>query len=51
VAWAFARNRDAFAQYRYTQFSNSTVTFPIAQRATTSTSTANAVEAGIDYRF
>jgi outer membrane immunogenic protein len=51
VAWAFARNWDVFAEYRYTRFSNYTVTFPIAQRASTSTSSANAIEAGVDYRF
>lgn len=51
VAWAFARNWDVFAEYRYTRFANYTVTFPIAQRSTTSTSSTNAVEVGVDYRF
>jgi len=51
LAWAFARNWDVFAEYRYTRFSNYTVTFPIAQRASTITSSANAIEAGVDYRF
>jgi len=51
VAWAFARNWDVFAEYRYTQFANNSVTFPIAQRTTTSTSRSNAIEAGVDYRF
>lgn len=51
VAWAFARNWDVFAEYRYTQFSNNTVTFPLAQRSTTSTARTNAIEVGADYRF
>jgi outer membrane immunogenic protein len=51
VAWGFARNWDVFAEYRYTRFSNNVITFPVAQRSTTSTSTSNAIEVGVDYRF
>jgi outer membrane immunogenic protein len=51
LAWAFARNWDVFTEYRYTRFSNYAVTFPIAQRASTLSSSANAIEAGVDYRF
>lgn len=49
--YAFARNWDVFAEYRYTSFQAITVTYPIARRSTTSTSTANAIEVGLNYRF
>jgi opacity protein-like surface antigen len=51
VAWAFARNWDVFAEYRYTSFQAITVTYPLAGRSTSSTSTSNVIEAGIDWRF
>jgi outer membrane immunogenic protein len=51
VAYAFASNWDVFAEYRYTKFQPITVTYPLAGRSVNSTSTSNAIEAGIDWRF
>ena len=51
VSYAFWRNFDAFAEYRYTRFDSNTITFPLAGRSTTSTTSANAVLTGVDYRF
>ena len=51
VDYAFARNWDVFAEYRYTSFQAVTVTYPLAGRSTSSTSTANAIAAGLNYRI
>jgi outer membrane immunogenic protein len=51
LAYAFARNWDVFTEYRYTKFQANTVTYPLAGRSTTSNSTSNVIEAGIDWRF
>jgi len=44
-------NWDVFAEYRYTGSPDVTVTFPIAQRSTTSDTNVNVVEVGVNYRF
>jgi outer membrane immunogenic protein len=49
--YAFARNWDVFAEYRYASLQNITVTFPLAGRSINSTSTTNTIEAGLNYRF
>jgi opacity protein-like surface antigen len=49
--YAFARNWDVFAEYRYASLQAITVTFPLAGRSTTSTSTTNTFEVGLDYRL
>jgi outer membrane immunogenic protein len=51
VDYAFARNWDVFAEYRYVGSPDVTVTFPIAQRSTTSDTNVNVVEVGVNYRF
>jgi outer membrane immunogenic protein len=51
VDYALNRNWDVFAEYRYSSGSNLTVTFPVAQRSTTSSGFTNAVEVGVNYRF
>jgi outer membrane immunogenic protein len=51
VDYAFNRNWDVFAEYRYSGSPDLTVTFPVAQRSTVSTSDTNAVEVGVNYRF
>jgi outer membrane immunogenic protein len=48
--YAFARNWDVFAEYRYAGNSGTT-TFPIAELSTNSSSTTNVVEVGVNYRF
>jgi len=49
--YAFARNWDVFAEYRFVGNPDVTVTFPIAQRSTTNDVTTNVVEIGVNYRF
>jgi opacity protein-like surface antigen len=50
--YAFARNWDAFVEYRYSHSAgNNTVTFPIAGFSTSVSSYTNVVEAGINWRF
>jgi opacity protein-like surface antigen len=51
IEWYFGRNWTWFLQYRYTDFGSGTVTYPIAQRSTTTTTTQNALEFGLNYRF
>ncbi|MGZ5854559.1 MAG: outer membrane protein [Xanthobacteraceae bacterium] len=51
AAWALSPNWNVFLEYRYTRFEATTVTFPIAQRSTNSTTTANNVELGVSYKF
>jgi outer membrane immunogenic protein len=49
--YAFARNWDVFAEYRYAGNPDVVVTFPIAQRSTTNNASSNVVEIGVNYRF
>jgi outer membrane immunogenic protein len=49
--YAFAPNWDVFAEYRYTNFQALSVTHPLAARSTNSTTTANSIAAGLNYRF
>lgn len=51
VAWALSPNWNTFFEYRYTRFEAATVTFPVAQRSSNSTTTANTVELGVNYKF
>jgi outer membrane immunogenic protein len=49
--YAFARNWDVFAEYRYASLQAITVAFPLAGRSTNSTSNSSTIEAGLNYRF
>ena len=51
IAYAFAQNWNVFAEYRYTSFGTSTVSLPLSQLTTTSTTTLSAVEFGVNYKF
>jgi outer membrane immunogenic protein len=51
IEWYFVKNWTWFLQYRYTDFGSHTVTYPIAQRAATISTTQNAMEFGLNYRF
>jgi opacity protein-like surface antigen len=51
IDYAFVRNWDVFAEYKYLGFPDSTVTFPIAERSTKVSSTSNAIEVGVNWRF
>jgi outer membrane immunogenic protein len=49
--YAFARDWDVFAEYKYVPSRSATITFPIAERSTTSTVTSNTIEVGVNWRF
>ena len=51
IAYAFAQNWNVFAEYRYTNFGTSTVSLPLSQLTTTSTTTLSVVEFGVNYKF
>jgi opacity protein-like surface antigen len=51
LAWAFAPHWNVYGEYRYTDYGSSTVTFPIAQRSTTNSTTVNLLELGVNYKF
>jgi opacity protein-like surface antigen len=51
IEWYFGKNWTWFLQYRYTDFGSATVPYPIAQRSATITTTQNALEFGLNYRF
>jgi opacity protein-like surface antigen len=51
VDYAFARNWDVFAEYKYGRVPDNTVTFPIAELSTKNSSTTNSIEVGINWRF
>ena len=51
VAVALARDWNAFAEYRYSDFGSSTVTLPFSELTTTSSTKVSAVELGVNYKF
>jgi opacity protein-like surface antigen len=51
IEWYFGKNWTWFLQYRYTDFGSASVTYPIAQRAATISTTQKAIEFGLNYRF
>jgi opacity protein-like surface antigen/outer membrane receptor protein involved in Fe transport len=51
VAFAFAQNWNAFAEYRTARFGSSTMTLPFSELAATSTTTVNTIELGVNYKF
>jgi high affinity Mn2+ porin len=51
VDYAFAPNWDVFAEYKHSGVPDNTVTFPIAELSSKVSSTSNAVEIGINWRF
>jgi opacity protein-like surface antigen len=51
IAYAFAQNWNAFAEYRYTNYGSSTISLPFSQLTTTSTINVSALELGVNYKF
>jgi len=51
VAYAFLQNWNAFAEYRYTKYGSTTITYPFSALSTTTTTAMNTVEAGVNYKF
>ena len=50
-AFAFAQNWNAFVEYRHTSYDRSTVSLPFSQLSTTSSTTADVIDIGVNYRF
>ena len=51
IAYAFAQNWNAFAEYRYTSYGSSTISLPFSQLTTTSKTTVSEIEFGVNYKF
>ncbi len=51
VAYAFAQNWNAFAEYRRTAFETATMTLPLSQLTTTSAIKLSTLEFGVNYKF
>jgi opacity protein-like surface antigen len=51
LAWGFLPNWNVFGEYRYTNWGTNTLTFPIAQRSTSNSTTANLIELGVNFKF
>jgi outer membrane immunogenic protein len=51
LAFAFAQNWNAFAEYRTTRFGSSTMTLPFSQLSTTSMTSVSTIELGVNYKF
>jgi opacity protein-like surface antigen len=51
IGYAFAQNWNVFTEYRYTGVPSTTITFPLAQRSTNSSSNTSVIEFGLNYKF
>jgi outer membrane immunogenic protein len=51
VAIAFAKDWNAFVEYRHTNYGSSTITLPLSQIATTSKTDLSEIELGVNYKF
>jgi opacity protein-like surface antigen/outer membrane receptor protein involved in Fe transport len=51
IAYAFAQNWNAFAEYRHTSYGTSTISLPLSQLTTTSTINVSALQLGVNYKF
>jgi outer membrane immunogenic protein len=51
ISVAFAKNWNAFVEYRYTDFGSTTITLPLSELTTTSTTRVSAIDFGVNYKF
>ena len=51
IEFAFMPQWTVFGEYRHTEFGTENITFPIAQRLTKSTTTADGLTFGLNYKF
>jgi len=51
IAYAFAQNWNAFAEYRYTDYGSTTVTLPFSQISETSKTSVSEINFGVNYKF
>jgi len=51
VGWEFVANWNVFGEYRYVKLNDVTITYPVSERLTTTSTSANSIELGINYIF
>jgi opacity protein-like surface antigen len=51
IAYAFAQNWNAFAEYRYTRYGSSTIALPFSQISMTSKTDVSEIDFGVNYKF
>jgi opacity protein-like surface antigen len=51
LSFGFWHNWEVFGEYRYTSYQSNNVVFPIAQRSLTSSTSANSIAAGLNFKF
>ncbi len=51
IAFAFAQNWNAFAEYRHTRYGSSTITLPFSQISMTSKTNVSEIDFGVNYKF
>jgi opacity protein-like surface antigen len=51
LEYAFMPHWSVFGEYRHTEFGTESITFPIARRLTKSTTTADGLSFGVNYKF
>jgi len=51
IGYGFWHNWDVFAEYRYTSYQSNSVTYVLSKQSTTSTTSANSIIAGLNFRF
>ena len=51
ISVAFAKNWNVFVEYRYTNFGSTTVTLPLSELTTSSTTKISAIDFGVNYKF
>jgi opacity protein-like surface antigen len=51
LSFGFWRNWEVFGEYRYTSYQFNNIVFPIAQRSLTTTTVANSIEVGLNFKF
>jgi outer membrane immunogenic protein len=51
LSFGFWHNWEVFGEYRYTGYQSNNIVFPIAQRSLTSSTVANSITAGLNFKF
>jgi opacity protein-like surface antigen len=51
LAFGFWHNWEVFGEYRHTSYQPNNIVFPIAQRSLTTTTAANSIEVGLNFKF
>jgi opacity protein-like surface antigen len=51
LSFGFWHNWEVFGEYRYTKYQSNNIVFPIAQRSLTSSTAANSIAVGLNFKF